>query len=248
MADVREVIEKWATLPGGIAGRDVGVIWRELMEMDFDPKIHFPMTYLHIYYAFLNHHEIWGSAEDLLNKAPDKTDPTYLHLNDYYQALLECDESYVTVFPLTVPWRDWWNGPHLDFPKELNGVKMTQWNPAKIEWIEGDTVTLHVGKKEDEKIVYGNVKIKKDKLNIDLPDGIADDYGDNTCDNPSVFLELAFYDEELLAKCHNPYGSWEQPVELQELREVIRPIIDAINRRVQEFSDSFYRNKEERVT
>jgi hypothetical protein len=167
----------------------------------FDPNIHYTLAYIHLHYAMLD------EAEAILNHTPDKTDETYKQLEDYLLALKECQRTNIGIFPLSVPYRNWWNGPHLPFPIEYNGNKLDSWFPVRLECVEKDKAYLIVAKLEDNKIVYAEVTI---------PDVAVE---------PDSMGEIAFYGDNYLIKFHK-LDFWVQPAELNAVRLKAWPFIE----------------------
>jgi len=175
----------------------------------FDPDVHYPVIYIHIFYAMLQESKV------LLENVPNKEDETYKQLADYHKALEICEHHNAAVFPLTVRHRYWWDGPHLDFPDVHNGRERTSWHPLKINFIDpnGKDVYCHVGKLEDE-IVIGEAAFPVEKF-------------ENYLEN--AFGEVAFYGQdekaEYIIKLH-PGGNWKHDPELKRISDLAWPYIE----------------------
>ena len=126
------------------------------------------------------------------------------------------------VFPWSVPPERWWHPyPNLHFPFEINGERLTQWNPARVEAVDDDSVWLIVGmKRADELPTYGHLAVPRFRFDEASPDVKSSELMANR------FLELAFYGSQgtLQVRCHpadialdrdlpgfDPHGSGSQP-------------------------------------
>jgi hypothetical protein len=134
----------------GLARQDRHEKLKTLLSVPFDPDLHYTMAYIHLHYAML---EI---AEVILTHC-NKEDETYKELEDFHNALEDCQRTNHSVFPLSVRHRHWWSGPHL-FGKDIKDG-MTAWFPLRVEFVEGDTFQAIVARKEDDRTVYGQVEI-----------------------------------------------------------------------------------------
>lgn len=196
---------------------------RKMIAEPFNPEVHYPIIYLHTHYAMLK------EAKTLLDSVPNKEDETYKQLEDYYNALKECERVNHGIFPLNVPYRDWWNGPHLSFPEGY-----IDWNPFQIDVIieEGDTeFSCVMGKKEEDGIHYGFVTLPIDKCRI----------------RPEVdmFGEIAFYsddDDDFIIDFHRE-KIWVRPPELNAVYEKIQPYMiksnELLNERIMKDIESW---------
>ena len=189
----------------------------KILSIPFNPDIHYPILYIHIHFAIL---EI---AKKILDYIPDKENALYKQLEDFYNALIDCEDNNLTaVFPLNVPYRNWWNGPHLDFPKK---EEITSWFPMRIQSIENNNVIIIVGKRESDTTTYGEVNLPRGTF----PDDIEEE----------TYGEIAFYEEDYVIKMH-PI-QWDQPKELKLLTEKVTPYLikSSIARQKQVYKDLF---------
>ena len=154
-------------------------ILKTILSEPFDPDLHYTLTYVHLYYALLD------TAKQYLDFVPNKNDPTYKELEDYYNALEECDNSGHGVFPLTVNYRNWWNGPHLANKKDV------AWFPLRVETVDGDKFHATVAKFEDSKITYGDVEFE---CNLAKTTPKPEAMGEAIFDGEKY--SILFYDEE----------------------------------------------------
>jgi len=201
------------------SGKDINELFHKLIQIKFDPEIHYPLICYHIHFVMLE------KAEQLMNMCDNKNDETYLCLNDFYQAVMEANNFY-GIFPLIVPYRNWWNGPHLSFPKQWNNSKITQWNPGRISNIESGIAYCVIAKLIDGKIVYGNVELPINRFPYEKENAI---------------FEIAFYENDYIIMFHED-KLWTRPPKLEALYQIINPILQTTHQKVKEFAESFVKN------
>jgi tetratricopeptide (TPR) repeat protein len=114
------------------------------------------------------------------------------------------------VFPLQIPPGDWWRlSPHLDFPPQVAGKALLQWNPARVEAIQDGVVTLVVGQKPAEEAAlptYGWIELPFDRFDAASLDERAEAL------RSGRFVELAFYGEEGILRIRvHPDRPWVDP-------------------------------------
>ena len=180
----------------------------KLLSVPFDPQVHYPIAYIHLYYAMLD------EAANILDYAPDKTDETYQQLNDYLQAMQECERSHIGIFPLNISYRKWWDGPHLPFPETYKEKKLAVWYPIRVDCIENNIVHCSLGEKVDNKIHYFYIECPLDKFQIPPKEdqmGEMAVYGDDGDDDSLILLHLQ--------------EKWEQKPELKAVADQVGEII-----------------------
>lgn len=81
-------------------------------------------------------------AEEVLRSIPSSladSDTSIRALQDLLIALRQAERG-VSVFPLTIPARDWWRrGPHTDLPESRDGVPQSSWMAARVDGIDEDS-------------------------------------------------------------------------------------------------------------
>jgi tetratricopeptide (TPR) repeat protein len=147
-------------------------------------------------------------ADTVLNETPAslrKNDLRFGALENLLAALREAERAR-SVFPLTVPFNEWWTDkPHLDFSQKQSIVK---WFPAQVDAVDGDTIRLVMGKRaaDGQRAEYAHVDLPRSKFDaasLDEPSGELE---------PGRFLELAFYGaEETLKIRSHPDLPWQSP-------------------------------------
>ena len=147
-------------------------------------------------------------AETVLSETPAlvrETDTRFRAIRDLLAALREAERAR-SVFPLTVPFNEWWTDkPHLDFPQKQDIVK---WFPAQVDAVDDETVHLVMGKRADdgqraECALVELPRSKFDAASLDEPYEVLE---------PGRFLELAFYGaEETLSIRSHPDLPWQSP-------------------------------------
>jgi hypothetical protein len=176
----------------------------KLLSVPFDPEIHYSLAYIHIHFVMLN------EAERILEYTPDKEDETYKQLKDYYDALAECDRVDIGIFPLSVSYRDWWKGPHLDFPPGF-----TDWYPIRMDCIDDKSACITVGKLENGEITYGYVDfITKEFIENSLDEFSTDSMG-----------EMAYYENTGYKFRFHQSKIWNRPPELDVVAQRVQPLI-----------------------
>ena len=214
--EINEIIHIYSK---SLSGKVVNELFQKVTEIEFNPTIHYPLICLHIHYSMLE------KAEQLMNLCTDKNDETYLCLNDFYQAILEANSCY-GIFPLSISYGNWWNGPHLSFPKELNESKITKWNPGRIYNIVDGIAYCVIGKLVNNEIIYGNIELPIDKFPYEKENAI---------------FEIAFYGNDYIILYHKD-EIWKRPEQLEKLYEIIDPILKTTKQKVKEFTESFHKN------
>ena len=85
-------------------------------------------------------------AEEVLRSIPTElteSDTSIQALWDLLTALREAERG-LSVFPLSVPAREWWSGPHTDLPKTWGEYALGNWMPARIEGIDQDSSVAYI--------------------------------------------------------------------------------------------------------
>ncbi len=147
-------------------------------------------------------------AETVLTETPSalrQNDSRFRALTDLLAVLRETERARA-VFPLSVPFADWWNGPHLDFPRETPEGRLEQWFPAQVDEVDDAIVHLIMAKRDrdDGKVTYAQVELPReqfDRASMDEPSERL---------QAGRFLELAFYgaQEALHIRTH-PETLWQ---------------------------------------
>ena len=158
---------------------------------------------LHLWVArLLLHRGQLDFAEQVLASVPERVrrhDTQFQALARLSATLHEAERGR-GVFPWSVPPDRWWHSfPNLGFPPELNGAPLVQWNPARVEDGDQDSVWLIVGSKlAGELPTYGHLAIPRDRFDDASLDVKSEEI------QPNRFLELAFYGSagELRIRCH----------------------------------------------
>ena len=147
---------------------------------------------LHLWVArLLLHRGQLDFADQVLASVPEsirRRDTQFQAMGRLSETLREAERGR-GVFPWSIPPERWWHPfPNLNFPSELNGEPLTQWNPARVESVDQESVWLIVGTRADgEPPTYGHVAIPRasfDEASLDVKSGEI---------QPDRFLELAFY-------------------------------------------------------
>jgi len=184
-----------------LASRERHENLEKLLATAFDPELHHTMAYIHLHYAMLD------IGKKILDHTPNKEDETYKELEDYYNALKECERSNFGVFPLNVSFRNWWNGPHLKFP---DPDRITEWFPLRVESIEGNILHCVVAKKKGDEITYGFFEFSVDK-SIVTP-------------KAEMMGEIAFYGKEYCIALHS-LNVWDHRPSLKVVIDKAWPYI-----------------------
>lgn len=228
-----------------LSGVEERKIFSKLKETDFSASIHYPIIYLYLHYSQLE------KAEFLLNKSDSTNDETYLELKDLLEALKETNFSNSSVFPLSTPWREWKNGPHLDFPNEIavndyEYHKLIKWFPGSVIYVEGKKVGFTFGEISGGGIDYADVEIDLDKLKELVDDKFIDEIIklDGKEEVFSFFVELVEYEngKTMMKKYNLDDCEWPTP-KIREMYNIVLPVIKARNLRLREFQESFYKDK-----
>lgn len=107
----------------------------KVLAIPFDKDLHYPLIYL---LAMLDYRE---DQKALLDAVPDKTDQVYITLKAKYDSWMYYKETNIDDYiPSSIPFERRWDGPHLDFPKELNGKKLYDWCPIRVNCVENGKV------------------------------------------------------------------------------------------------------------
>ncbi len=193
-------------------GRHAQVAWRDAIDalsVESLPDDSRVFEALHLWVArLLLHRAQLDFSEQVLNLTPSavrKKHPGFRALDRLLTALREAERGR-GVFPLSVPPREWWRQmPHLDFPPQIDGHPLIQWNPARVEQINGDSIRLVVGKKPIDSAppTYGTITVDLQRFNTATLDARVEDLAEGR------FLELAFYGNQgmLRIRCH-PDTAW----------------------------------------
>lgn len=167
---------------------------------------------LHLWVArLLVHRAQLDFAEAVLSETPAsirETDLRFRAIVDLLAALREA-ERIRSVFPLSVPYRDRWKGPHLEFPREIDEEgNLVQWFPAQIDDVDEETVYLVMAKRDPEagKEEYAHVEIPREIFDAASLDE------DSSQIRSGRFIELAFYGvREILRIRVHPDTPWQPP-------------------------------------
>ncbi len=187
---LNEARQNWSDAKGALGlflAEDSGYVYREL----------------HLWVArLLLHRGQLDFADLVLASVPEpirRRDTQFQALGRLYETLREAERGR-GVFPWSVPPDRWWHTfPNLSFPPEVNGEPLMQWNPARVEDVDEESVWMIVGSKAgDEPPTYGHVAIPRsrfDEASLDVKSQEIE---------PDRFLELAFYGArgELRIRCH----------------------------------------------
>jgi len=176
--------------------------WREAsdeLSLGRDDPARWLYLSLHRWVArWLLHWSELDFAEDVLRSIPADvadSDMSIQTLRDLLEALRTAERGN-TVFPLSVPARDWTSpAPHTDLPGQVDGKSLREWLPARIDSLdpETDQLFLLVGRrtdKPDAPFAYEEMELSKTELESaaigfrwhQLSDG--------------RFLELGYYGDE----------------------------------------------------
>jgi len=144
-------------------------------------------------------------AVDILGKIPYKylVDPVCESLANDILVLKEVDRFEEAVFPWDVNYLDWWKGPHLNFPKEVDGKAIKSWFPFKLTDYGADGVHAVMAKLEGEEVVYGYLhpdNFSTDFIKENLVAGINLDNNWDDDFRPFQFGEICFYGEKEIPK------------------------------------------------
>lgn len=182
-----------------------------ILAVPFDPDLHYPLAYVHLHFAMLD------IGRKILDHTTNKEDEAYKDLDDYHKALEECEKSHVGIFPLSVPYRRWWDGPHLDFP---NRNKITAWFPLRVQEVDGDDLYCTVGKKEG---IYGNSKFSVQKATHPVEE--------------DMMGEVVFYGEDYLIDFHRE-KTWKYPSAMKVYADKAMPYLirsnETLRKRIEE--------------
>lgn len=207
--ELGEIIQIYA--PDGVldlANRERFETLKKVMTIPFAPELHYPVIYIHLHYAMLN------EAKQMLDLVEDKEDETYKQLSDLYEALTECERANVSggsVFPLDVPFRDWWKGPHMKFP---NQDKIIDFFPLRVNLVEEKSIYLTVAQVEDG-IKYGFFDFPLDERILSTPE-------------QNSLGEIAFYGDaegDYLINFYPKHREWTYPPELEAVKQKSLPYI-----------------------
>lgn len=149
-------------------------------------------------------------ARRVLDRVPAavrQAHPGFAALDEKWAALAEARRGW-GVFPLSVPAsRHWQPSPHLDFPPQVDGQPLRSWNPARVEAVSADGVTLIVGRPPagDTPPAYGRVHLPAERVAAAADEPLA-------ALRPGRFVELGFYgDAGVLRIRAHPDAAWEDP-------------------------------------
>jgi tetratricopeptide (TPR) repeat protein len=95
------------------------------------------------------------------------------------------------VFPAEIDPDQYWTRSHLDFPETHKGLRLIQWNPARVDSVNEHIVCLIVGKHDHatKSTIYGRVELGVAQFEAACPGQLASELA------PGRLLELAFYGE-----------------------------------------------------
>lgn len=133
-------------------------------------------------------------ASKVLAGVPDvvrKEDKKFRALERLLKALtIARDER--GVFPAEIDPDQYWTRSHLDFPVTHEGLPLIQWNPARIDSVNEQTVCLIVAKHDDvtKSTTYGRVELSLERFQAASPGQATSEL------SAGRLLELAFYGEE----------------------------------------------------
>lgn len=229
---IDEVIERYKISPI-LSSREAKECFEKLKNMDFDPSIHYPIIYLYLHYAQLE------KARELLDLNKNKDDQVHIDLDNILLALEECMDSGWGVFPLTVPFSNWWNGPHTNLPKKVNDLPLKEWVPARLIEVTDGKVHLVSAKLVHNEIQYVRIEVDREKLgcNFELPDG--------NYDGDPMILEIGFYGETegvFVTRCHDLRDINWPPKTIKPLIKTIQPVLDQMEKKLKEFEESFHKS------
>lgn len=233
---INEIIEIYKQVPV-LSSPESKEMFSKLLKMDFDPEIHYPIAYLYLHYCR------FYECEHLLSLS-NKEDQTYKDLYNMLMAISEAEDGEC-VFPLTIPYDKWWNGPH-KLPLSYKGKPLVKWFPCQITEVDCNKIYLIIGKNENGINQYGYVDLDLGKLNLEfsLPNENSNFYKDYS----KKYGELGFYGTEtdfvLYLKCHDMNDRTNYPPKtIAKCYNIIKPVLEEVQKRLQEFENSFYTNQ-----
>ena len=199
---------------------------RSIEGTNLTEEVYFPLARLMLYYADVDF--VRDAIFDLI--PPEyHDDKRYLALENLLCSLEDARTYDTSVFPLNVPFRNRWKGPHLAFPKELNGKLFHEWYPLRVELAEGDTIYCTVAE-NDPQLRYGTIQFTKDQFEKWLVDATLDEM---QLDREKVprrpFFEIAFYGDEPQIRMHKE-EKWDDP-DLPPLRT---DLIEEVHKKLEE--------------
>jgi hypothetical protein len=156
-------------------------------------------------------------AEEILCSIPEGlagSDTSIGALNNLLAAL-RVAENGMSVFPLSVPNRDWWSPlPHTDLPPQLDAQPLRSWLPARVESVDAETedAWVTVGdrpKCKDGELTFREMSLVKNEIAESLYGFTWDEitegryielayYGDNNTLRIGLHRETQFRDPDLL--------------------------------------------------
>jgi hypothetical protein len=137
-------------------------------------------------------------AENVLDELPEelrRADARFRSLDRLLESMKIARDARA-VFPTNIPPEEHWRGPHLYFYDTSAGRQRLQWNPARIEAIDDNYVSLIVGKRDEQSgtVSYGNVELTVSSFDQASLDGRAYHM------TVGRFIEMAFYGDDGLMK------------------------------------------------
>jgi tetratricopeptide (TPR) repeat protein len=156
-----------------------------------------PWVYEHLHKwvaRLLLHRAQLDFAENVLEELPEElrnADAGFRSL-DRLLTSMKIARDARAVFPISIPPEEHWRGPHLYFYETTAGRRLKQWNPARIDAIDENSLSLIVGKRDEQSgtVIYGNVELPVTKFNDASLDGRADQL------TVGRFIEMAFYGDD----------------------------------------------------
>ena len=154
-------------------------------------------------------------AEEVLRSIPRRlaeNDDGVRVLWDLLKALRQA-ELGVSVFPLSVPARDWWSAaPHTDLPMTWDGQGLREWFPARVEGVDLENgIAVLVAAKRPATAsadpIYFDTELTREQI------GQAAFGFDWDILQEGVFVELGFYGERVECACIGLHRkpAWDDP-------------------------------------
>ena len=154
-------------------------------------------------------------AEEVLRSIPrtlTENDTSIQTLWDLLKALRQAERG-VSVFPLSVPAKDWWSSsPHTDLPRDRDGRTLRDWFPARIEGVDKENaVVFLVAAKRPPKNgtnpVYFEIELTRDQIEQAVCGLEWDDVREG------IYVELGFYGDRNDAGCIGVHRetTWDDP-------------------------------------
>ncbi len=155
-----------------------------------DPNVYHD---LHLWIArLLIHRGQLSFAEDVLNQIPKTLpeDEPILRAVQRRLAILLDVRKNGAVFPVTIPYERWWQGPHLSAQQHPNGDRLFKWIPGRVDAVFNEEVILLVAEPPsgaNSRPLYGTLKMNMRVFEKSL----LDEVGRRIV--PGRFVELGYY-------------------------------------------------------